>query len=74
MSVPSEANEYGLTARQMHVLRLIAEGYTSKQIAEALAVSAKTVEFHRREAEQRLGVKGTALLVRECIRRGLIKP
>jgi len=63
-----------LTHRQMQILRLIADGHNTKAIAERLGVSARTVEFHRYEMEERLQVKGTALLVRTAIQRGWIKP
>ena len=53
-----------LTARQREIVQLIAEGRTSKEIAYLLGISAKTVEFHRAGATERLGVHSTAELVR----------
>ncbi len=63
-----------LTAREREVLQLVAEGKTSKEIAQLLGVSAKTVETHRSRIMERLGIHDTAGLVRYAIRRGLIQP
>ena len=62
-----------LTPRQMQILSLIADGHSTKEIADRLGLSTRTVEFHRYEMEERLRVKGTALLVRSAIQRGWIK-
>jgi DNA-binding NarL/FixJ family response regulator len=61
-----------LTPRERQVLRLIAEGKAAKQIAQQLAISVKTVEFHRRRLMQKLKIHDTAGLVRYAIREGLI--
>lgn len=61
-----------LSARQREVLQLIAEGYTTKEIAHHLSLSPKTVETHRAETAARLGARGVADLVRHAIRIGLI--
>lgn len=61
-----------LTERQRQVLRLVANGYRSKAIAEELGVSVKTVESHRAEIMNRLGVNHMAGLVQEAIRMGLV--
>ena len=63
-----------LTPREREVLQLIAEGQTSKEIAEILGVSAKTAESHRAHIMEKLGIHDTAGLVRYAIRRGLIQP
>jgi DNA-binding NarL/FixJ family response regulator len=63
-----------LSARQREILQLIAEGNSTKQIAEQLALSAKTVETHRTELMDRLGIHGVAGLVRYAIRVGLVQP
>ena len=63
-----------LTKRQMEILRLIADGHSTKAIAERLGLSTKTVEFHRYEIENRLQVKGTALMVRTAIQNGWVVP
>lgn len=63
-----------LTRRQREVLRLIAEGQTTKSMARALGISVKTVETHRAQLMDRLGIHDVAGLVRHAIRIGLIKP
>lgn len=62
-----------LTLRQREILQLIAEGKTTKQIAAALAVSIKTVETHRTQLMERLGIRDVAGLVRFAIRHGLVR-
>ncbi len=56
-----------LTPRQREVLQLIAEGKSGKEIANALAVSVKTVEFHKAAIMERLGLRTTAELTRYAI-------
>jgi DNA-binding NarL/FixJ family response regulator len=63
-----------LTPRELDVVKLIAEAYTNKQIAEALHVSEKTVESHRANVLSKLGMRDRVELVRYAIRRGLIEP
>jgi DNA-binding NarL/FixJ family response regulator len=63
-----------LTPRELEVLKLIAEGKTSKQIAELLVLSIKTVERHRADILHRLGMRDRVDLTRYAIRRGLIQP
>ena len=63
-----------LTARQREVLQLVAEGKTSKEIAQILDLSLKTVDSHRSRLMEKLNVRGTAGLVRYAVRRGLIRP
>jgi DNA-binding NarL/FixJ family response regulator len=63
-----------LTPRQREVLQLIAEGLSTKEIAARLDVSVKTVETHRTELMERLGIHGVAGLVRYAIRVGLVRP
>jgi len=64
----------GLTPRQRDVLRLIAEGRSTRDIAKALGVSIKTVETHRAHLMERLDIRDVAGLVRYAIRTGLVKP
>jgi len=64
----------GLTPRQRDVLRLIAEGRSTRDIATALGVSVKTVETHRAYLMERLDIRDVAGLVRYAIRTGLVKP
>jgi DNA-binding NarL/FixJ family response regulator len=62
-----------LTPRQREVLELIAKGYSTKNIARSLEISAKTVESHRAQLMERLQIHDVAGLVRYAIRTGLIK-
>lgn len=62
-----------LSPRQREVLRLIAEGRTTKQIAQTLEISVKTVETHRAQLMDRLGIRDVAGLVRYAIIVGLIE-
>ncbi|WHZ13835.1 MAG: Two-component transcriptional response regulator, NarL/FixJ family [Nitrospira sp.] len=61
-----------LTPRQREVLQLVAEGHSTKDIAQKLNLSAKTVDTHRTELMQRLDIHDIAGLVRYAIRIGLI--
>ena len=62
-----------LSPRQREVLRFIAEGKTTKQIAQQLEISVKTVETHRAQLMERLGIHDVAGLVRYAIIVGLIE-
>ena len=61
----------GLTARQMEVLKLIADGQRTKEIAFTLGVSIKTIETYRAQIMNRLGIQDVAGLVRYAIRQGI---
>jgi len=61
-----------LTPRQIEVLRLVAEGYRTRDIADRLGLSVKTVESHRGEVMKRLGMHDVVSLVRYALRVGLI--
>ena len=63
-----------LTPREQEVVKLVAEGYTNKQIAEALVISEKTVERHRANILEKLGMHDRVELTRYAIRRGLVEP
>jgi DNA-binding NarL/FixJ family response regulator len=63
-----------LTPRELEVLKLIAEARTSKQIADELFISVKTVERHRQNILDKLGMRDRVELTRYAIRRGLIQP
>jgi len=63
-----------LTPRELEVVKLIAEAYTNRQIAEILSVSEKTVESHRANVLSKLGMRDRVELVRYAIKRGLIEP
>jgi DNA-binding NarL/FixJ family response regulator len=63
-----------LTARQREVLRLVAGGKSTKEIAFLLNLSVKTVETHRAQIMDRLGIRDVAGLVRYALRTGLVPP
>ena len=63
-----------LTPRELEVLKLIAEGHSSKEIATTLVLSIKTVESHRANLLSKLGMRDRVDLTRYAIRRGLIEP
>jgi DNA-binding NarL/FixJ family response regulator len=62
-----------LTPRELEVLELIAEGHTSKEIAAMLVISIKTVDRHRTNMLEKLGMRDRVELTRYAIRRGLIE-
>jgi DNA-binding NarL/FixJ family response regulator len=62
-----------LTPRELQVLKLIAEAHTSKEIAAELVISVKTVERHRQNILEKLGMSDRVELTRYAIRRGLIQ-
>lgn len=63
-----------LTAREKQVLRLIAEGSTTREVAQELQISVKTAVAHRTRIMEKLDIHDTATLVRFAIRTGLIAP
>ena len=63
---------YKLTDRQIEVLKLVAEGFRTREIAKRLSLSVKTVESHRGEIMKRLGIHDVVSLVRYAIRVSLI--
>jgi len=63
-----------LTPREQEVVKLIAESYSNQQIADALVISVKTVERHRANILEKLGMHDRVELTRYAIRRGLIEP
>jgi DNA-binding NarL/FixJ family response regulator len=63
-----------LTPRQMEVLRLMAEGLTTPEIARRLNLSGKTIETHRGEIMKRVGIHDIVGLVRYAVRVGLVSP
>lgn len=62
-----------LSNREQQVLKLIAEGMTTKEIADMLGISNKTAESHRARVMKKLGIHETASLVRYAVRHGLIE-
>jgi DNA-binding NarL/FixJ family response regulator len=63
-----------LTAREQEVVKPIAEGYSSNQIAKAVVISEKTVERHRANILGKRGMHDRVELTRYAIRRGLVEP
>ena len=61
-----------LTSREVEVLQLVAEGYANKQIADLLGLSIKTVEKHRQELMNKLGIHDTASLTRYAVAQGIV--
>jgi len=69
-NIPAKA----ITDREEEILKLVAEGHSSKQIADMLFISFKTVERHRANLLQKLGLRDRLELTRYAIRAGLIEP
>ena len=67
---PASANL--LSAREKEIVSLIADGLSSREIAERLCISVKTVETHRARIMEKLGVRNVAELVRQAIKTGVI--
>jgi DNA-binding NarL/FixJ family response regulator len=63
-----------LSPRELEVLKLIGEAYTSDQIARELSISRRTVDRHRENILAKLGMRDRVELTRYAIRRGLIEP
>jgi DNA-binding NarL/FixJ family response regulator len=68
--VPSDP----LTPREVEIVKLVAEGYSSDEIAATLVISKKTVEHHRSHILEKLGMRDRVELTRYAIRRGLVEP
>jgi DNA-binding NarL/FixJ family response regulator len=62
-----------LTPREAEVIKLVAESYTNRQIAEALVISEKTVDRHRTNILEKLGMRDRVELTRYAIRNGLVE-
>jgi DNA-binding NarL/FixJ family response regulator len=70
---PAPAPAVELTPREAEVLQLIAEGFANKQIAAELGLSVKTVEKHRQQVMNKLGIHDIAGLVRHAAAKGIIE-
>ncbi|HOJ23407.1 MAG TPA: response regulator transcription factor, partial [Armatimonadota bacterium] len=66
--------ESKLSEREREVLKLIAEGYTNKEIADMIFLSVKTVETHKAHIMDKLELRSRAELVRYALDNGLLKP
>ncbi|RPI15263.1 MAG: DNA-binding response regulator [Lysobacterales bacterium] len=71
---PGESEIEMLTPRQRQILQMMTEGHGTRAIAERLSLSVKTVETHRAQIMQRLGIHDLPGLVRYAIRHGLLPP
>jgi DNA-binding CsgD family transcriptional regulator len=67
------ASTIPLTGREIEVLRMIALGFTNREIAEALYLSVRTIESHRAGVQRKLGTSNRAELVRYAIDQGLVE-
>jgi len=72
--VPVRKVSERLTSRESEVLQLIAEGHANKQIASELGLSIKTVEKHRQQLMNKLGIHDIAGLTRYAIAKGVVQP
>jgi NarL family two-component system response regulator LiaR len=73
-ATPGESEIEMLTPRQRQILQMMTEGHGTRAIAERLSLSVKTVETHRAQIMQRLGIHDLPGLVRYAIRNGLLPP
>ncbi len=70
---PDGVQSPALTPRQLDVLRLIAQGKRMKEIANELNISVRTVETHKQDLLQTLGLETTADLIKFAVRQGLVE-
>jgi DNA-binding NarL/FixJ family response regulator len=68
------ADSEALSPRETEIVKLVAEGYTTREIATTLSIAPKTVERHRSNILEKLGTRDRVALTRYAIRRGLIEP
>lgn len=73
-SAPSLAAAKTLTPREIEIAQLVTDGLSSKEIASQLNLSVRTVEKHRSNIMDKLGVREVASLVRYCVQAGIVKP
>ncbi len=71
---PDGGRDDPLSPRESEVVKLVAEGFTSREIAVTLSISEKTVERHRANILDKLGLRDRVELTRYAIRRGLVEP
>jgi DNA-binding NarL/FixJ family response regulator len=73
LAQPGRTDEV-LSERELQVLKLVAEGYSSREIAEQIFIGVKTVETYRARFAEKLGLKSRADLVRYALEVGLLSP
>lgn len=69
-----EAEPSPLSAREREIIQLLAEGYSNKEVADRLGISAKTAETHRTNIMRKMGFRSITDLVRYAIRNNIIEP
>lgn len=69
-----EVSEDPLTPRETEVVKLVAEGHTGREIAEILSISENTVDRHRANVLEKLGLRDRVALALYAVRRGLVDP
>jgi len=74
LETPDSSALSSLTSRQYEVLQLLAEGKTTRDIAQRMSLSIKTIESHRQQIINKLNIHSIAELTRYAIRQGLISP
>ena len=74
VSPVSDAKEISLSLREIEVIELIAKEYTNAKIAEALFISERTVETHRKNIFRKTDTKGVIGLIKYCVEKRVIKP
>lgn len=62
-----------LTKRETEIVRLVADGFKNREVAEKLGISVKTVETHRANIMNKLALRNLAELIRYAIQKGLVK-
>ncbi|MCG3113009.1 MAG: response regulator transcription factor [Candidatus Manganitrophus sp.] len=62
-----------LTKRETEIVRLVADGFKNREVAEKLQISVKTVETHRANIMNKLALRNLAELIRYAIQKGLVK-
>ncbi|OEH85003.1 hypothetical protein BHU72_07390 [Desulfuribacillus stibiiarsenatis] len=71
-SHPNDNLTVSLTSREVEILKLVAKGYTDKEISNRLYISVKTIEKHKTNIKKKIGVKRLAELIRYAVDRGFI--
>jgi DNA-binding NarL/FixJ family response regulator len=66
--------DLGISEREVEIIKLISEGYINKEIAESLFISTHTVNTHRKNIMQKLGINNTAGIVLFAVKEGLVSP
>ena len=73
-STISSIDKYNISERELEIIKLIAEGYINKEIADRLFISNHTVNTHRKNIMQKLGINNTPGIVLFAVKEGLVSP